>query len=161
MIPKVIHRMWLDKKIANNNYVPKKYDKFIQSFDANNPDFKVIFWNMDKCKQLFEKYPEINKYKNVWYHLPHHIQKCDFMRFIILYLFGGLYIDLDFMCFKNLSPLLDRELLLVFEPVEHSEMFHDPIKARLYNGFIGSIPKHSFWIDWLDFISESLKKIDD
>ena len=40
----------------------------------------------------------------------------------IIYLFGGIYIDLDFVCVKNLSPLLYRELLLVFEPTEHSEI---------------------------------------
>ncbi|AYV85696.1 MAG: glycosyl transferase [Satyrvirus sp.] len=161
MIPKIIHQMWLDKKISNNDYSPEKYKPFINSFREHNPEFIFEFWNMDRAKDLFEKYPEIDKYKNIWYNLPHHIQKCDMARFLIIYLFGGIYIDLDFVCFKNLSPLLDRELLLVYEPVEHSEIYKDPIERRLYNGFIGSVPKHKFWLDWLDFILESLKKTDD
>lgn len=161
MIPKIIHHMWLDKNISNNENVPKKYDKFMKSFRIHNPDFQVMFWNMERVKKLFDDYPEINKYKDVWYGLPHHIQKCDMMRFIILYLYGGLYIDLDFMCFKNLSPFLNRELFLVLEPPEHSEAYKDPVSARLCNGFIGSVPKHKFWLDWLDFICLSLKKTND
>lgn len=158
MIPKLIHRMWLDKNISNNTTAPNKYHKFIESFNRHNPEFKVEFWNMDRVKRLFDTYPIIRKYKHHWETVPHHIQKCDIARFIILYLFGGLYIDLDFMCFKNLSPLLNRELLLVCEPVEHSEIWHDVIKCRLCNGFIGSIINHPFWLDWLDFIVVSLKR---
>jgi inositol phosphorylceramide mannosyltransferase catalytic subunit len=161
MIPKILHRMWLDKSITNNDRAPKKYDKFIKSFDDHNPDFAVLFWNRDKIYGLFDNHPEILKYKQVWENLPHHIQKCDMARFIILYLYGGIYVDLDFMCFKNLSPLLNRDLLLVFEPREHSETWDDPVEARLYNGFIGSVPKHLFWLEWLNFIVESLKKTSD
>lgn len=161
MIPKILHRMWLDKNVSDNKYAPKKYDRFIESFNHHNPEFTVMFWNMNKVENLFDNNPSIAKYKQTWLNLQHHIQKCDMARFIILYLYGGLYVDLDFMCFKNLSPLLNRQLLLVFEPPEHSEIWQDPIKARLYNGFIGSVPKHSFWLDWLDFIVVSLKSTSD
>lgn len=161
MIPKILHRMWLDKKISNNENAPKKYDPFIKSFDDNNPDFITIFWNMDKVKKLFEEYPIISKYQTVWKKLPHHIQKCDFARYLIIYLYGGIYIDLDFMCFRNLSPLLERELLLVLEPSEHSKIYQDPIDARLFNGLIGSVPKHQFWLEWIEFIIQSLKKTSD
>lgn len=161
MIPKIIHRMWLDKKIKNNLHFPKKYEKFVTSFDQHNPDFLVYFWNMEKVKNLFVTYPEIQKYRRVWSSLPYHIQKCDMARFLILYIHGGLYIDLDFMCFKNLSPLLNRDLLLTHEPIEYSDTHQNPVNAKLFNGFIGSVPKHPFWIDWLDFICESLKKTDD
>lgn len=159
MIPKIIHRMWLDKNIDNNTIVPKKYNKYIESFNKYNPEFKVEFWNRDKINKLFDEYPIIKKYQDVWENLPHHIQKCDMARYFIMYLFGGIYIDLDFICYKNLSPLLNRELLLVMEPPEHSEIFEKG--KKLYNGFIGSIPGHKFWLEWLDFICESVKGSDD
>ena len=155
MIPKIIHRMWLDKTIDNNLYPPKKYKPLMDTFDKYNPEFKVEFWNMAKVKSLFE-YPVIQQYQDTWENLPHHIQKCDMARYFIMYLFGGIYIDLDFTCFKNLSPLLDRELLLVLEPPEHYEN-----GIRLYNGFIGSVPGHQFWLDWLDYISESVLETND
>lgn len=156
MIPKILHRMWLDKNIDNNMTPPKRYKQFMETFDKYNPDFKVEFWNMRKVRNLFYEYPIIQKYYDIWENLPHHIQKCDMARYFIMYLFGGIYVDLDFYCFKNLSPLLNRELLLVMEPPEHSEIFESG--KKLYNGFIGSVPGHPFWLDWLDFIVESLKE---
>lgn len=159
MIPKVIHRMWLDKNINNNMVAPKKYNNYIDTFNKYNPDFHVEFWNTEKVLNLFDKYPIIQKYYDTWINLPHHIQKCDMARYFILYLFGGVYIDMDFNCYKNLSPLLNRELLLIMEPPEHSEIFE--AGRKLYNGFIGSIPYHQFWIDWLDYIVESVKESDD
>ena len=159
-IPKTIHRMWLDNKVSDNTVPPKKYNRFIESFDKHNPEFRVEFWNMNRVKKLFDQDSLIKKYQTVWENLPHHIQKCDMARFIIMYLYGGVYIDLDFRCFKNLSPLLDRELLLVFEPIEHSD-FDKTINRKIYNGFIGSVPKHQFWLDWLEFVCESVKKTDD
>jgi len=145
--------MWLDKNTLDNNYAPVKYNKFIESFDIHNKDFAVIFWNMKKVKRLFDDYPKISKYKNIWHKLPNHIQKCDMARYIILYIFGGLYIDLDFMCFKNLSPLLNKELILVREPIELS----GSDKIKISNAFIGSIPGHPFWPDWLEYICLSLR----
>jgi hypothetical protein len=153
MIPKIIHQMWLDKNVSNNSGAPEKYVKFVSSFNEYNPEFMMIFWNIDRFKKLFDDYPEIKKYKNVWHKLPIHIQKCDMARYIILYLFGGLYIDLDFMCFKNLSPIIDRNLLLVREPIE----FSAKNQTKISNSFMGSIPKHPFWLEWLDFICLSLK----
>ena len=57
MIPKIIHRMWLDKIVEDNMVPPKKYKPAIETFDKYNPDFKVEFWNMGKVKSLFNKYP--------------------------------------------------------------------------------------------------------
>lgn len=161
MIPKILHRMWLDKNIPNNTTVPKKYRKHIDSFEKYNSDFDVYFWNMERVNYLFATNPSINKYYDVWLNMPHHIQKCDFARFAILYVYGGVYVDLDFRYYKNLSPLLDRQLLLVLEPVEHSILNKDSIDNRLYNGFIGSVPNHPFWLDWMDFIVECLKTTSD
>ena len=150
MIPKILHRMWLDKTISNNNEAPKKYDEFLATFNKHNPEFVVMFWNMDKCKELF-KNSAVSKYKSIWENLPHHIQKCDMARYIILYLHGGIYIDLDFTCFRNLSPLLNRDLLLVKEPKEYSS------GTTIHNGFIGSVPHHPFWLEWLNFICDTIK----
>lgn len=160
MIPKVIHRMWLDRNIDNNTVYPEKYDKFTQSFDKLNPEFTVEFWNNNRVNKLFDDHPAVAKYKSVWKNLPHHIQKCDVARYAILYIYGGVYVDLDFMFYKNISPLLDRELLLVEEPAEHTEA-GDPFETKIFNGFIGSVPRHPFWLDWLDFIVKSLDKTDD
>ena len=159
-IPKIIHTMWLDKNTNNNISYPIKYEKNIATFKEHNPEFHFIFWNIDKVLQLFN-HPRIIQYKHMWQNVSHHIQKCDIARYIIIYIYGGLYIDLDFYCYRNLSPLLNRNLLLIKEPLEHSNNFHDPSIPKIFNGFIGSIIEHPFWLDWLDYIHLSLKKTRD
>lgn len=152
-IPKIIHQMWLDKYVTNNTVAPPRYNPFIKSFIDYNPEFKYVLWNINKVKKLF-KIPELRKYKNIWLSFPHHIQKCDMARMLVIYMYGGIYVDLDFTCFKNLSPLLNRELLLVLEPIEHDGV----VDRKLFNGFFGSVPKNKFFLDWLDYVCECLKK---
>lgn len=154
MIPKIIHRMWLDKNDDFNTNFPEKYNNHVATFTQYHPEFTVYFWNMTRVKTLFETM--MPAYYEAWLNMPSHIQKCDFARFAILYIYGGVYADLDFSYYRNISPLLNRELLLVLEPPEHS--INDDIDARLYNGFIGSIPGHNFWLDWMNNIIISLTK---
>ena len=146
--------MWLDKKNESTlNICPLKYKKYMETFKDHNPEFIFIFWDMKKVIDLFDNpnYIEIKKYKEMWYNFKHHIQRCDFARYIIIYLFGGLYIDLDFRCFKNLSPLLlNRELLFVYEPTEHNYGNEN----KIANGFIGSIKNNNFWIELMDHIQD-------
>jgi inositol phosphorylceramide mannosyltransferase catalytic subunit len=152
-IPKIIHRMWLDKNQDDNINFPAKYQEHIASFERHNPDFTTIFWNMRRVVQLFENNSDISQYYVMWSKLPHHIQKCDIARYVILHVYGGLYIDLDFRCHKNLSPLLNRDLLLVFEAREHS---FDGGYVPITNGFMGSIPEHPFWKDFLNHLTPSI-----
>lgn len=158
-IPKIMHRMWLDAKNKSTAIFPQFYNKHAETFEKYNQDFDIYFWNMDNVELLFQSYPELQKYYHIWSNMPHHIQKCDFARYAIMYIFGGVYADLDFVYYRNISPLLDRELLLVLEPPEHS--YYEDIDAKLFNGFIGSVPNHRFWLDWMDYIILSLKKTSD
>lgn len=149
-IPKIIHQMWLDKEIDDNEIVPNKYREHVRTFKINNPEFTYILWNNNKVKQLFN-HPEIIIYKNYFDNASDHIIKCDFARYAIMYLYGGIYSDLDFYCNKNLSLLLKRPLLLVYEPYTHTEE-NDGIDRRLFNGFIGSTSGQQFWLDFMAYI---------
>lgn len=159
-IPKIIHRMWLDKNMDDNDVYPKKYNKFTKTFDDFNPEFTIEFWNIKRVNKLFDDYPALAKYRSLWKKVPHHIQKCDIGRYIVMYVYGGIYADLDFIFYRNLTPLLDRELLLVAEPTEYTAS-DEKFGARLCCGFIGSIPQHQFWLDWLDYIVISLRHTKD
>ena len=50
---------------------------------------------------LFSKYPDLlPQYKK----LDLMIMKIDFMKYIILYRYGGLYADVDSICLKKIDP---------------------------------------------------------
>lgn len=157
-IPKIIHQVWMDKYEWDNQEPPEKYKArgFPQSWKEQNPDFEYIFWNKRMIYQLFDD-PDLQKYKPFFFgrlKKKGHMTQCDFARYIIMFKHGGVYMDLDFKCVKNIGKLIEkRELLLFWEPKEHGEDYDHGVSPRLCVGFIGSSKGHPFWLEWMDEIS--------
>ena len=91
------------------------------------------------------------------------IQKCDFFRYLIVYHYGGFYLDLDILLYKNLDSLNDRELCLFNENIltdkQCLECGHPQNeRERVANYVFGSIPKHPFCKNILDMITSDIKK---
>jgi hypothetical protein len=107
-IPFTIHQMWLDPSTDTNSgpsskYATSHYTISIQNINAN---FQYTFWNMQKVKELFND-PKLHRWKHFYFHqLNEHIEMCDFARYALLYIHGGIYIDCDFTALQPLDPLL-------------------------------------------------------
>lgn len=157
-IPEIIHQVWMDKVEWDNTEPPEKYTSrgFPQSWKDQNSNFKYVFWNKRMIYELLDS-PEVAKYKPFFFgrlRKKGHMTQCDFARYIIMFMVGGIYMDLDFKCVKNVSKMIEnRELLLYWEPKEHSEDYDRGVSPRLCVGFIGSRPKHPFWPEWMDEIA--------
>ena len=152
-IPKILHQIWLDRKEYDNETGPSKYHSAMQSWRSKNPKFKFMFWNRRRIEQLWER-PELSRWKQFYYSLEVHIEKCDFTRYAILYIYGGLYCDLDFICLKDIIPLIDeRELGWAYETVSHTSP-SSPQFQKVYNGFLFSKPGHWVWPQLMDDIKK-------
>lgn len=155
--PKIIHQMWLDTKVRDNTEPPEKYRKlgYSETFKQLNPEFEYKFWNWEMVDKLFEN-PLLTPWKDFFYNgITRHIEKCDFARFAVLYIYGGVYVDLDFKCLKPLYPYVkNREFGCFFEPPEHIEDI-DKTDRRLCNGFLISSKGHWIWPKFLDYIKEN------
>ena len=66
-------------------------------------------------------------------------QKADFARYAILYVYGGIYLDMDMMCKKNLSHFLKYNFFFT------NYAMQSWIK-RYLNGIIGSRPQHPIFL---------------
>ena len=86
-----IHRIFLDLGMGGqkdfNIFCEKK---IIEYCEKNNHEY--FFWDDNKCLELLNKYPE---YKPLYYNFKYGIMKVDFIRFLVLYDMGGLYVDCD------------------------------------------------------------------
>ncbi len=107
-IPKIYHWIWLNFKDESqlDTPIPVKYRKTIDETKRLNPDWEFIEWNGRMIRELMEtRYPwfmpTFNSYKKP-------IQRADASRYFILYTYGGIYTDLDSICKKPLTPLLDK-----------------------------------------------------
>ena len=134
-IPKIIHQTWKDEDL------PEHFKILSDTWKDLHPDWEYILWTDEMNRNLIkENYPDfLSIYDN--YSKP--IQKVDAARCFILLKYGGLYVDLDFECFRNIESLLsEHKCVIGKEPKEHCDI-HDK-NLILSNAFMASEPDNSF-----------------
>lgn len=96
-IPKIIIQTGKTKN-------PPKYSAFIEGVKTKNPKYQYLFFDDDDIETfLKEHYPE---YWTTYERLPLLIQKIDFFRYIAVYHYGGIYLDLDMKVLKPFDDAL-------------------------------------------------------
>lgn len=150
MIPKIIHYVWInfkDIKSYSLETLPEKYKINIQRCQFINPDFEIKLWSGGACYDLIKtKYA---KYLDLYESLSEPIMKCDMIRFIILYEYGGVYSDLDRICQRNYAGLFKPEYDVILARMPYSFIDfinHDIVIAKPKSHFIfqcfGTIKLH-------------------
>ncbi|MDF2614695.1 MAG: hypothetical protein K0S71_2481 [Clostridia bacterium] len=93
LIPKIIHRIWV-----GNKKIPEEFIAYAQTWRKYHPDWEMKLWTDEnmiplKNQAYYDNAKELAK-------------KADIARYELLYQFGGIYIDCDVECLKNIEPLL-------------------------------------------------------
>lgn len=111
-IPKILHQTWKDE------YVPMFLAELSQTWRSIHPDWEYILWTDKMNFQFVEKYyPE---FMDIYLSYPNEIMRVDAVRYLILLKMGGLFVDLDYVCYKNFEEILsDVDLVFGEEPSEH------------------------------------------
>lgn len=104
MIPKTIHYVWLGNKPKT-----KRIEKCIDSWKRFCPDYKIMEWN--------EKSFDINSHHFIKeaYDVGNYAFASDVMRLMILYQYGGIYVDADVELIRNIDDLLYNKAFVGFE----------------------------------------------
>ncbi|MFH5886173.1 glycosyltransferase family 32 protein [Halalkalibaculum sp. DA3122] len=104
-IPKIIHYCWFGPKD-----IPDLERKCIESWKQYLPDYKLKFWN----EQTFDI--ESFQFAKQAYENEYYAFVSDFVRAMVLYKHGGIYLDTDLEVLQNFTPLLKgKEAVLGFE----------------------------------------------
>jgi len=92
-IPKIMHFIWL-----GNNKLPDIYIYYIKSWIKNHRDWIFCFWNDTNIPNLINQkyYDKTDVYA----------MKSDILRYELLYIFGGVYVDCDFLCIQNIESII-------------------------------------------------------
>lgn len=152
MIPPLIHHMWLDKNEYENQgplFRKELYDDYVKSWKEHHPDYSFWFWNRREVEELWER-QELSRWKSLYYRVHRHIEKCDISRYALLYVHGGLYVDLDFKCNSSLGELFNGKKAVIFREVK--DYYHRNELCYL-NSIMASEPGNSIWAEILDYIS--------
>lgn len=135
LIPKVIHQTW------KKSVLPEPFDSFANTWQELHPSWDYILWtdemNRDFIKKHFPNFlPKYDKY-------PSNIQRVDAFRYLLLCKIGGVYIDIDIKCLKNIEPILGSESCVIGkEPKAHCEEW--AMKMILCNAFMASTQDNKF-----------------
>ena len=151
MIPRLVHQIYgiFDDGIPLEDI--KIYKDAVDQTELyclmNNIKYKM--WNKKDCELLLvDKYPE---YIDLYNEFRYDIQRADFIRYIILYEYGGIYIDCDVIFLKNYIPydIFDREYFFV-----------KTYLGVIYNAIIGSKKNNNIFKLILNEIEMSIHKQD-
>lgn len=94
-IQNIIHFIWI-----GNNKIPDTYIEYIESWIKKHSNYKFCFWNDENIPILINQkyYDDAKTYA----------MKADILRYELLYFFGGIYVDTDFLCIKNIDKIISK-----------------------------------------------------
>lgn len=146
-IPKIIHQIWVEKIP-----LPEFFYQFGETWKVFNPSWEYIFWDKSKIDSFVQKnFPD---YISILKGYKYDVQRWDVIRYLILYKFGGVYVDFDYECLESIDNLLlDKNCCFGLEPEEHATIFQK--KIVISNAFIAIKPKHPFMKQILKTVKSS------
>tara|TARA_R110000737_G_scaffold332903_1_gene350109 strand:- start:124 stop:699 length:576 start_codon:yes stop_codon:yes gene_type:complete len=93
-------------------------------------NYQHKLWNLIECVNLIEEhYPQ---YMSLWRSFRFDIQRADFIRYLILHKYGGMYIDCDVSPAKCLDTLLEGDVIFT--------KWSNDKKSLPYNAVMGTVP---------------------
>jgi mannosyltransferase OCH1-like enzyme len=133
-IPKIIHQIWIGSKPCPN--------KLMETWKIKNPDFEYIFWNEREFQRrniIFQCQKQIDLIKEI-------NGKADVIRWEILYMFGGVFIDADSICIEPIDDYFMSKI--AFASYENEEVR----KGLIATGTMGFPPNHQLCKDIIEWI---------
>jgi hypothetical protein len=153
MIPRIIHQTWKDKNLPPIIY--KLVSENICFLKQNG--YELMFWTDEMILKLIsEEYPN---FYNIYKLARTGVQKGDIARIILVYHYGGIYIDLDVLILKDFAELLDmnsNKLYITYEPSGQTNALYNSDKY-ICNAFFAANKNNNMLKVILNNIPEYIK----
>ena len=168
MIPKIIHQIWYQ----GENAIPDKLRGYMNNCKEINSDYQHYIWDGEMLERFIEdSYPQyVETYKS----FPLMIQKIDFAKYLILHNYGGVYVDMDVECIKQVEKMIylfnGKDMLVVPAPKEIPFELYNTLSNFFFkfkvtetdryinNGTIVAKKNHNFFLFLCDEIARRLPK---
>jgi len=135
IIPLKIFQTW------HTSNLPKQMKDAVNKMKKNNPEFEYIFHDDNQCREFIANhFPDMVLY--AFDNLVPGSYKADIWRYCILYIYGGIYVDIKFEPvndFKLLS-LIDKEYFVLDRYLD--TINYDFNKIGIYNGLMVMRPNN-------------------
>ncbi|CAF0870043.1 unnamed protein product [Adineta steineri] len=131
-VPAIIHQTY-----RNAHAIPSSWKKASQTCQDFHPNYEYRLWTDADARRLIEK--EFPCLLSTFDSYPYDIQRADVIRLIVLYVYGGIYLDLDIICLQSLDQLRTFEFVIP-----------KTMPVGLSNDFIVAQPRHPFLLQILN-----------
>jgi len=147
MIPFTIIQVWI-----GGTQIPLEFEKTRALIRRKHATWKYVFVT-DKTHENFVKtyFPD---FYNTYVSFPYTIQRADAIRYMYLYVHGGVYMDLDYTPIKPLDDLvanLNRQQIDI-------GLKRDYTNKTICNSFIVSAPRRQFWLKCIQSMKTTIPK---
>ncbi len=136
-IPKIIHQIYEDPKGPSQELLD-----ISNSWKLKHPNWLYYFWDKNKIDHFLRTYfQDFISYYNS-YIFP--VQRWDAIRYLILYIYGGMYVDFDYECLNSIESLLvDSDCCIGLEPHENASFYSKDF--IIGNALMATTPSHPFF----------------
>lgn len=150
VIPKILHQVW--EGVAEP-IVPTRLKILSETWKKHNPEWNYLLWNAEKMNFFIKEH--FPYYWETYSNFKYAVQRWDAIRYMLLYVYGGIYVDLDTECFKNIESIFtsNKNIYIGLEPYDH--ILYGYPNPLIGNAFLASTPKQEFWLNILDTINEN------
>lgn len=108
MIPKRIHQIWIQGYDAAPQHIRSMLDKC----KSLNSSFEYLLWDDHTIKTVFDVYGDKELHR-LYDNATNMAAKADIARYMLVYLFGGIYLDADTECIKSLDTFTSTNLFYI------------------------------------------------
>lgn len=134
-IPKTIMQTW------KTSDLPAEWSDSVPSVERHMPDWSHVLMTDEDNRNFVETY--FPDFLETYDAFPYNIQRADAIRYMWLYVNGGLYMDLDY----RLNGPLDS----LFYEGNGLYLMKSPNTPSYYtNSIMASKPRHPFWIEVIE-----------
>ncbi len=142
-IPRNIFQTWETKEISEG------FKSLTQTWKDKNPNYAYFLFDNNDRKKFIKKYFDERVYNSYDRIIPGAF-KADLWRYCILYIYGGIFVDIDTICIGNIDAFLNEDI----EFMSAIDLNNCPNIGthNLTNGFIASIPKHPILLNCINRI---------
>lgn len=140
-IPKIIMQTW------KNHVVPDEWKESPESIKKCMPDWEYVLMTDEMNRNfVLTHFPDFLPYYDGF---EYPIQRADAIRYMWLYIKGGVYMDLDNIVKKNLSPLFKSDCDAYFVRSGNVSIVYT-------NAFMASKPGCKIWLQCIEAMKQPL-----
>lgn len=141
-IPKIIFQTWKTYDIPDNWKYAQKTVK------EKNKNWKYVLLSDDDNLKIVKKYfPDFLPY---YVNFKYNIQRADAIRYMVLYLYGGVYLDLDYQAIKPFGSIF-------LEKGKEVGLIKSSNINFMTNSFLCSHKGSNFWLECIEEMKKPAK----